>query len=111
MLICPECGKQLSNKHAIAGHLWLAHQKRAGWKWELEKKVEQLTAELQQANNKVCRMDMETMTLQKDNTKLKRWTSGDNICLNCGHDMGMMHRKEIITTNGKNIGTVFLCGY
>jgi len=47
-LPCPECGKLMRNKRALNGHLWLAHQKRLGWKFELTQKVQKLEAQLQQ---------------------------------------------------------------
>ena len=40
---CGDCGKELENAKAYAGHLRLAHMKRSGWKWEMEEKMRHLT--------------------------------------------------------------------
>lgn len=44
---CPECGKQLRNRKALAGHMWMAHDIRIGNKAE----VERLKKENEEINN------------------------------------------------------------
>ena len=65
-LTCPECKKVLKNRRAFAGHMWLSHQKRPGWKWELQKQVAQslnevakLKAELSEAQKTAQMHDMQ----------------------------------------------------
>jgi len=51
-LKCPQCGKALRNKRALAGHMWFAHRLRQGWKWELTHKIIELERELELARQK-----------------------------------------------------------
>ena len=110
MLICPECQKELSGKRALAGHLWLAHQKRPGWKWELTTKVRQLEAELQQTKLNLDAASNKTAAMSQEVTRLKRWASDDpGKCLACGGDLTMFHKKDVVSGAAK--GTVFICGH
>jgi len=45
-LTCPQCGKHVLGKRAFAGHMWLAHQLRQGAKWEMQKRINDLQAEI-----------------------------------------------------------------
>lgn len=51
--VCPDCGKVLATKKARAGHMWIVHRTRPGWKFELESKVAALEAELSVASAKL----------------------------------------------------------
>ena len=59
MIKCPDCGKELKSKRAYAGHAWLSHQKRPGWKFELMQKCRTL-----EAGNRALRAELEALEVK-----------------------------------------------
>jgi uncharacterized C2H2 Zn-finger protein len=120
MLKCPECEKELKSKRAYAGHMWLSHQKRPGWKWELTTRVRQLEAELTQAKRELVTVSGNQAAMAQENVKLKQqvkqWQVVDENCPSChmallgigNHDRKPMSNVE--DEHGKKRhGTLFLC--
>jgi hypothetical protein len=99
MLICSECGKELKNKRALNGHLWLAHRKRTGWKWELEQEVaslKQLYNSLADRYNALISQNKELQLAQehaesKSIQELKAKLEQAKKCPQCGYSWSIHH--------------------
>jgi uncharacterized C2H2 Zn-finger protein len=122
MLKCPECEKELNSKRAYAGHMWLSHQKRPGWKWELTTRVRQLESELTQAKLELATMSGNQAAMAQENVKMKQqvkqWQSVDESCPLCHFDLlsSLAHDRKPMSNvedehGKKRRGTLFLCSH
>lgn len=51
MYKCYDCDKTFPTKKGRAGHMWLSHRTRPGWKFEIQSKVASLEEELVQCKS------------------------------------------------------------
>lgn len=96
---CPQCGMVFEGGYAgraLAGHMWLAHQIRSGYKAELEDKIKALETELKRvrAESKQEIMDLQ-LELRSANDM---W--GQALCPHC-HSAIDLHKQTIDKQTGK----------
>jgi len=92
---CLDCGKELLGKRAYAGHAWLAHQKRPGWKFESQQKLKEWQAYGEKVKKETGQLRVAISELEFENARLKMSivVKDGKYCSVCGKAMSE-HKEQ-----------------
>jgi len=98
---CPDCGIVFEGGNAgkaLAGHVWLKHHRRIGYKAELEGEVARLKGRV---NELIAQCSSQEIKLKQANTEVAKVRDSLGTCYYCHNPLGNILYHELVEGNVK----------